>query len=266
MKQLVYGILPADHDSLRNPPVSSQLYLYGIFKARPDGEIGPIGIDEGMVYTISDDRVAAVVSDIRIEKIRPERRRLAAHHAVLKTVMETETILPMVFGIIADKPEAIRRILTSNRAEFLDQLKRVDQKQEMGLRVVWDDPNLFEFFVSQHEELEQKRDQIFRGGREPDQGEKIDLGRMFERILADERQLQTERVLEALRPHCFEARENKPRTEREVMNLAFLVGRDKLKDFEDGVFESARLFDHHYAFDFSGPWPPHNFVDVSLST
>ena len=68
------------------------------------------------------------------------------------------------------------------------------------------------------------------------------------------------------RPHCFEARENKPRTEREVMNLAFLVGRDKLKDFEDGVFESARLFDHHYAFDFSGPWPPHNFVDVSLST
>jgi len=89
-------------------PVSSQLYLYGIIKSRPDGEIGPIGIDEGMVYTISDDRVAAVVSDIRIEKIRPERRRLAAHHAVLKTVMQTETILPMVFGIIADKPEAIR--------------------------------------------------------------------------------------------------------------------------------------------------------------
>ena len=49
------------------------------------------------------------------------------------------------------------------------------------------------------------------------------------------------------------------------MNLACLVDRDRLKEFETGVVEAARGFNNDFAFDFNGPWPPHNFVDVELS-
>ena len=48
------------------------------------------------------------------------------------------------------------------------------------------------------------------------------------------------------------------------MNLACLVDRDRLKDFEAGVVEAARGFNNDYAFDFNGPWPPHNFVNVQV--
>jgi hypothetical protein len=48
------------------------------------------------------------------------------------------------------------------------------------------------------------------------------------------------------------------------MNLACLVDRDRMKDFEAGVVEAARGFDHHFSFDFNGPWPPHNFVEIEL--
>ncbi len=37
-----------------------------------------------------------------------------------------------------------------------------------------------------------------------------------------------------------------------------------MKDFEAGVIEAARSFDNHFAFDFNGPWPPHNFVEIEL--
>ena len=37
-----------------------------------------------------------------------------------------------------------------------------------------------------------------------------------------------------------------------------------IKGFEQGVFEAANRFDSHYAFDFNGPWTPHNFVEVDL--
>lgn len=241
-------------------------YLYAIIETAKAVDLGPVGVDGGVVYAINDGRVAAVVSDLPNEKLRPERRRLAAHHEVLKRLMETETVLPMAFGIVADGAEAIRRILAKNQAAFGEQLQRFAGKVEMGLRVCWDVPNIFEFFVNTHPDLRGFRDRIFRAGREPSQEEKIELGRTFDHALMEDREQHAERVVGVLGPLCAEIKENKPRNEREVMNLACLIGRDRQKEFEQAVFAAAKFFDHHYAFDFNGPWPPHNFVDVTLAT
>lgn len=241
-------------------------YLYAVIEAGEATDFGPIGIDGGNVYALGNGRIAAVVSDLPNERLRPERRRLAAHHGVLKRLMETETVLPMAFGIVADSPEAVRRILVKNRDAFEEQLDRFVAKVEMGLRVCWDVANIFEYFVDTHADLRQLRDRVFRAGREPTQDEKIELGRLFDQALMHDRASHTERVLSVLGPQCFEIKENNPRNERDVMNLACLVGREKLKDFEQGVFAATKFFDHHFAFDFNGPWPPHNFVDVTLQT
>jgi hypothetical protein len=50
------------------------------------------------------------------------------------------------------------------------------------------------------------------------------------------------------------------------MNLACLAWRDARKGFEQGVFDTAKHFDNLYSFDFNGPWPPHDFVEVDLQT
>jgi len=65
----------------------------------------------------------------------------------------------------------------------------------MGLRVTWDVPNIFEQVVSTHPELAAYRDQIFRGGRQPAQDEKIELGRSFDRLLNADRQDCIDRVV-----------------------------------------------------------------------
>lgn len=246
--------------------VSPGCYLYAVIDMDHDLEGMHSGIDESDVYTIREGKLAAVVSNLSAEKIRPERRRLAAHHNVLKDLMVEHTVLPMSFGLVAEGPDAIRKILSVNREVLTEQLGRVANKVEMGLRVSWDVPDIFEYFVNTHAELQLLRNQVFRTGREPSQADKIDLGRLFDRSLTNERLMLTEKVLGILHPYCFEIKENKPRDEREVMNLACLVGRDVQQEFEQGVFQAANLFDNHYAFNFNGPWPAHNFVDVVLET
>jgi hypothetical protein len=241
-------------------------YLYAIIANPTQPEFGPYGIDGGMVYTIGKTRVAAVVSDIPNERLRPERRRLASHHEVLKRLLQTETILPMAFGVVADGSDAVQRILDKNEEAFGEQLDRFAGKVEMGLRVCWDVPNIFEYFVDTHADLKLLRDSLFRTSREPTQDEKIELGRTFDRALLQDREHHIAQVLSVLGPQCFEVKENKPRDEREVMNLACLIERGQQKSFEEGVFAAAKFFDHHFAFDFNGPWPPHNFVDVTLQT
>jgi hypothetical protein len=240
-------------------------YLYAIVDGAADRRpFAPSGLEGAEVYALGDSDVAAVVSDLPVQKVRPERRRLAAHHEVLKRLMADHTVLPMAFGLIANSTEAVRRILQLNRGAFDDQLRRVRGKVEMGLHVTWDVPNIFEYALGVHPELGAIRDHLLRGGREPLHEEKIELGRLFERLLTADREEYTEEVIRTLSPHCAEVVANKPRNEREVMSLACLVDRTQLKGFEQGVVEAARFFDDHFAFDYNGPWPPHNFVEIDL--
>jgi hypothetical protein len=240
-------------------------YLYAIVDGGGDREaLGFDGVDGAEVYSMGDGRISAVVSDLPDRKVRPERRKLAAHHEVLKKLMVDRTVLPMAFGLIADGPESVRRILRLNAQAFDEQIRRLKGKVEMGLRVAWDVPNIFEYALKVHPELAELRDHIFRGGREPSQDDKIEVGRTFDRLMTEDREAHGDRVSAILSPHCAEIRSNKVRNDREVLNFACLVDRDKMKDFESGVIEAARFFDNHFAFDFNGPWPPHNFVEIEL--
>lgn len=242
-------------------------YLYAVIRAGEDIEFGEIGIDGKRAYLISDGHTGAVVSDFGDGKIRPERRHIAAHQAVLKRLMDQCTPLPVSFGTIADGTKEIRKILSRNRKAFAEQLDRVRGKVEMGLRVSWDVANIFEYFVSTHAELRVARDRFFGARRAPTQEDKIELGRMFERCLQEDREEHTERVEAVISAACFEIKRNPPRNESEVMNLACLVAREAMdKEFEAAVFEAARGFDSSFSFDFNGPWAPHHFVEVKLQT
>jgi hypothetical protein len=249
------------------PPSSNQkLFLYAIAPQCEGKIFGAIGLDGGTVFSFTSGRLSAVVSDVS-EKLRPERRHLAAHQEVLKRLMaETAAVLPVAFGVVVEEAEALRRILshTHNQTTLLAQLRRVEGRVEMGLRVTWDVPNIFEYFVDTHPELRVARDRFLTGHREPSQDDKIEVGRLFDRLLTEDRDMHAERVEEILNPHCVEIKRNTPRNEREVVNLACLVERSRDADFEAAIFEAAKLFDDSYAFDYSGPWAPHNFVDLAL--
>jgi hypothetical protein len=240
-------------------------YLYAIVPASGERTYGFVGIGGAPVYTIPNGRMAAVVSDVPNQKIRPERRHLAAQQAVLKgLLLQTGAMLPMAFGIIADGPKAIQKIMARNQEAFLKQMQRVTGMVEMGLRVSWDVPNIFEYFINTHEDLRAARDRFMGPYRNPSQEDKIELGRLFDGLLNEDREAYTEKVTEILSAYCQEVKRNKCRNESEVMNLACLVPRSGQDHFEEGVFEAAKLFDNNFTFDYNGPWAPHNFVELDL--
>ena len=239
-------------------------YIYAIITEAPGRTFDGLGIDGLKVYSIAAGRVAAVVSDLPCDKVRPERARLAAHQGVLKNLMTNVTPLPMSFGTLADSPEAVRKMLSRNQPALLAQLSRVADRVEMGLRVAWDVPIIFEYFVEIHPELRVARDRFLAGPREPTQEQKIEVGRMFDRLLNEDRDAHAAKVEEILSPRCSEIVRTKCRTECEVMNLACLVERAALAEFESSVFEAAKQFDNNFAFDFNGPWAPHNFVAAGV--
>jgi hypothetical protein len=239
--------------------------VYAIIEDAPRGEYGPFGIDGQALEFISGRGVTSVVSAIDAERIRPERRHLAAHREVLRRLIaQEEAVLPICFGTIAAGPPEVAAMLARNRSTLADQLRRVAGRVEMGLRVVWDVNNIFDHFISLKPELRAARDRVFGRHGQPTQDEQIELGRTFERLLAEERETHTRTVERALAVCCAEIKRHPPHDEREVMNLACLIRRDGQSAFEAAVFEAASHFDNSFAFDFSGPWAPHSFAELDI--
>jgi len=246
------------------PVASGRNYIYAIVEGGEPWIYEALGLEGKDVYTITEGRLAAVVSGLTGSKIRPERANLRAHQAVLKQLMAVTTPLPMAFGTVAASPEAIHKILIRSRSAFEKQFARVAGKVEMGLRVTWDVPNIFEYFVNTHTELRLARDRLMSARHEFSQEEKIELGRMFDRLLNEDREDHTSKMKHVLAPLCVEFKANPCRNEQEVINLACLVKRDAQEAFSAGVFAAANLFDNNFSFDYSGPWAPHNFVEIDL--
>jgi hypothetical protein len=131
--------------------------------------------------------------------------------------------------------------------------------------VQWDVDNIFEYFLGADPELATLRDEIFGRSQAPVAADKIELGRQFEERLNQEREEQTDRVVESFRPYFSELKVNPPKSEKMVMDLAFLVERERLKVFEEQVYQVAGMFPTQYVFDYGGPWAPFNFAALDLS-
>jgi hypothetical protein len=261
---------PAASQSAKGKPgqprtAASRKYIYAIIDGLSDFKIGANGIDGRRPELISANGITCVVSENASDHLRPERRYLAVHRDILNWLMaRSSAVLPVRFGTMADSESGVRALLSRNHADLVRQLGRVRGKVEMGLRVTWDVPNIFEFFVEHKPELRAERDRLFARRGETDRDERIELGRMFERLLEEERDAFTGGVEEVLTNCCAEIKHNQPRNEREVMNLACLIERDSQPQFETHVLEAAQRFDNNYAFDYNGPWSPHSFVELDL--
>ena len=239
-------------------------YLYGITTADANVAIPRAGVGGGDVVLLTEGGVAAIVSPAPSDRLRPQRSNLAAHHRVLRDLAEHGSVLPVVFGTVVGSDEELRNFLRLNHDALADLLARLSGKVELGLKVYWDTSNIFEYFVATHQELERMRNRLFQAGRIATLEDKVALGETFASMLQQARQRHTERVNEVLAPYCADIRCVNPGEEQMIMKLACLVEKDRRPQWEEGVRQAAMLFDDHFRFDYNGPWPPYNFVDIDV--
>lgn len=240
-------------------------YLYAITHSCGLPVALPAGIGGAAVYALGDGDIAAMVSDTALPRIRPERRHLSAHHAVIQGLMQADSILPVAFGTIATGEAAVRKMLKRHRAALTGQLAQLAGQAEMGVRVAWEVPNIFEYLVDRWPELKAARDLMAMRSGAATRDDKITLGSLFEQVLNEERERLATRVEAALDACCSDLRRRTPRAESEVLNLACLVPRDSRDRFETAIAALAEQLEDSLVLSYNGPWPPHHFVHLNIS-
>jgi Gas vesicle synthesis protein GvpL/GvpF len=242
---------------------STGVYLYAVVPEPPAVDLGD-GIEKHHVYTIDENSLKVVVSDLEVQKeLRPERRNLAAHQAVLSRLLDTSpAVLPFSFGTVADGVEGVKKLLATHHQELIDQIQHLRGKTEVTVRLTYtaESPSMFEHLLAQHPELVQQRDQLFGPESTATRDEKIDFGKAVEAALTDIREAYGRQIEEALAGHVDDVKHLPCRKDNELARLACLVDKSSVGGLESMVQEAGKRFDEHFALEYAGPFPPFDFA------
>jgi hypothetical protein len=238
------------------------LYVYAVGRSG-EGETPPLrGVFDQPAYRLDVGPLCAIVSECSATAVRAERRHIAATQGVLAALSARFDMLPMAFGTITKSEDDIRQFLDEHQETLTAQLRRISGAIEMSLRLSLEAVDPIAYLVERTPALRAARERVFHGRRPPSHDDKIRLGQIFSDALQRYRDAYTAQVIAALEACCAEVVALPVRAEREIANLAALVARTGVEQFEAAVELSAAQIDEDIAFAVSGPWPPHNFVQL----
>lgn len=227
------------------------LYLYGIVGIPPELSQEMRGLGGNPVRLLARGEVAAVISRSPLSPWPLDEAHLTLHEAVVEEVMGSRPILPVRFNTLLRTEEAVIALLDERAQAFQSALERVTGKVEMGLRVLWEPPDDAEASVDQETgERGPGTTYLYRRLREERRGAR--LRARGEQLIQE---LQAPFLSLAVRSWL-----QRLRTDRLLLTGAYLVERDQVDAFRDGVTKARDEFPR-LSFLLTGPWPPYHFVN-----
>ncbi|MEU8435641.1 GvpL/GvpF family gas vesicle protein [Streptomyces sp. NPDC029216] len=235
------------------------VYVYAVTRrehpCRLDGLPG-VGPDAPAVRTLESGDLRAVVSDVS-EEIRPKRRDVTAHQAVLERLLADGTPLPLQFGYTAPDDEAVRRVLDERADTYLDALDDVQGCAEYNVKAVQEEGPLLHGILDDSPRASSLNEEILAGDTDPRLS--LELGQLVATEVDVRRANASAELIRALAP-LARAYVVHPPTGEDFLNLSLLVPRDGEGPFLDAHAGLAREVDAGVRIRVAGPLPPYSFV------
>jgi hypothetical protein len=234
-------------------------YVYGIVEADAPAPTGT-GIGGAPLRLVEGDGAAALVSTVRGSEVQLGREELLAHARILNDALERGTVLPMRFGVVMERTEEVReRLLAEHNAELRAQLHRLAGMVEIELRATYDEPTLMREIVRDHPEIARLAERGDRGAF----GEQIELGERVSKAVVRAQERDTREIVELLSQVAADVEVRPPGHERVACSASFLVEVERLKEFDSVLDAFADGQGGRLRFKYTGPLPPHSFVEFA---
>lgn len=241
------------------------IYLYGFTLADAPHDLeGLIGVNERNVLRVTMGDVSALISKYGHERFEVQGKDIFAHQQVTRSLMIHASIIPLEFGLTLKNLTMVENLLRSNHELLKRELYRIYRKVEMEVSIRLWAPNLFDYMVAKHPYLQEEKTKVVNGRLLYDLGDRARKGEKFETALKKEKEIFAKRVKSIIGPWCaeIEASTSVDR-EHDVAVFNCLVNRERLKVFENSIYEAGERFGGDLLFTFNGPWAPQHFCNMS---
>lgn len=209
----------------------------------------------------------AVAGDIVKTRLIADRSNVLEFAAVVEKLNQHFTLLPMRFGSIMESTDLIAQMLERNNAIIRQNLYKVEDKFEFGLKLFCNSQKIKDELITKSADFTLKsakpvsdtEKSVFRDYVD----KKLKEHRLEELMLSyvDSVIKEIDRCLSK-----FDAIKKFKRmvSETTILDAVFLVKKNK----KDAIIHAIEDLQNQYStinFILTGPWPPYNFVEITLT-
>jgi len=224
------------------------------------------GISGFDLFVVATDEVAAVVSDFDRSGTATDRTMAIEYAGLIEIMAQHFTLLPVRFGSVMESTDLILKMLERNYHEIQQNLQKVDNKCEFGLKILCDPEKIMA-------DMKSKTEAIIKSDIAPSAEGKNSVYREWVNKKLTEHRLEemmitfVDSVIAALSVsltrlntiHKFK----KMVTATTIIDAVFLLDKEK----KDALIQSVEVIEKQFPglnFLLTGPWPPYNFVEIVL--
>jgi len=223
-----------------------------------------MGLDNSSVYFVGFRDISAAVSNVNWDKIKVSSDIAFSYEKTIENLWVKYNLLPMRFGSVMKNDTNIVEILKRNYSDFVDNLKKVENKSEFGLKILWDMNKTdfkpeYTFNLDNYKKLKQlNKNSIYRNYL---------IDKLKQHKSEDSFMKKIDDIIEEihspLKKLSYLYKVKKMVTPKIILNATYLVKNDMKDEFIQTIKQIKRE-KKDIKFLLTGPWPPYNFVNKSI--
>jgi hypothetical protein len=246
-------------------------YIYGIINSNKDETFGAFGITTGeVVYTISYQDISAIVSDTEIVDYKHTfkdvlARLLVRHQKTIEKIMhQGYTVIPVRLGTFAvDEPE-VKDILYKGYNLIKEIFVKIDNRIEMDLAATWSDFQAVLKEAGQDEGIKEFKEKLLASPERVTPDDQIKVGLMVKDYVGKKNDAYANQIEAVLRRISEAVKVHQRMSDEMAANFAFLIDKNKHKEFEKKIDELDKRFDEKMNFRCIGPLPFYSFYTLEV--
>ena len=227
-------------------------YLYCITRKLYKPLINVAGIENAAVRTVQYREITAIISEIMMAQIPVSNESVLRHAAVIEAIQKEQTVLPMKYSSVFKDDAGVIEFLKNRYAVFISDLDRLQDKMEMGLRIIMKN-------TVQNKDDEELSDEKCSSNPGIDY---LQQKRAYYASL-DENDARVKEIVKTCHAQfediCVEFKRDTHSSFLQGVSLNYLIHKDFINEFKNR-FNDLKSGLSELQFLCSGPWPPYHFV------
>lgn len=242
------------------------VYVYGIVPSdvEPEDHARGVGEPPAEISVVRSGRVAALVSEIPLDRPLGTPDDLTAHAELLDGTVTVAPVLPLRFGaVLTDRDAVASELLEGHEEELVSALEQLDGLAQFVVKGRYVERTILQEILDENTDAAQLREQIRGQSEDATREARMALGEIINATIESKRAEDTRRTVEALESFDPMVNERPPTHEQDAVHIAVLMKLDEQDRLEDALRELAQEWENRVDLNLLGPMAAYDFITKS---
>ncbi|MEV0568937.1 GvpL/GvpF family gas vesicle protein [Dactylosporangium sp. NPDC050588] len=239
------------------------MMLYGVVPSdvEPTGSAQGVGNPPADVTTVTEDDLAALVSDVPLDRPLGRPDDLTAYQRLLDGTAAVAPVLPVRFGTVLRDAEAIRQLLADQHDMIVPLLDRLEGRAEYVVRGRYIESAVIAEILDTDSDARQLREYIQGRPEQETTQQRMALGERINGAIEAMRQADTQTAVDRIGKVVEDLVVAEPTHDLDAVHLPVLVEQAHRAEFDAVLAELADGWSGRVEMRSLGPAAPYDFVD-----